>query len=278
MRLKYLGTSAAEGIPALFCSCTVCQRSRLAGGRNLRTRSQALIDRGKLLIDFPPDTYMHVLHHGLDLTKIHHCLLTHSHADHLYISDIATRQKWYAYFPKDEPFTLTFYATKSVCDKIQNELKPKMLESCHVCLQIVEPFKPFVVENYTVLPLEADHAPNTGPVIYAISDGTKRLLYGNDTGYFAENTWAYLERDKPRFDFVSLDCTGAIPGYRRGHMGIAVGMEVRERLLKIGCADERTIWCYHHFSHNGRATHDDLVPLATERGFLVSYDGMEIAI
>jgi len=64
MRIKYFGTAAAEGFPGLFCSCEACERARKAGGKNIRTRSQALIDRA-LLIDFTTDTYMHVLHGGL---------------------------------------------------------------------------------------------------------------------------------------------------------------------------------------------------------------------
>ena len=56
MIVKYLGTGAAEGIPAVFCHCNICKHARQKKGRNIRTRSQALID-GKLLIDFGPDTF-----------------------------------------------------------------------------------------------------------------------------------------------------------------------------------------------------------------------------
>lgn len=44
MKLQYLGTAAAEGWPALFCECDHCKRAKEAGGRNIRTRSQAVID------------------------------------------------------------------------------------------------------------------------------------------------------------------------------------------------------------------------------------------
>ena len=44
MKLKYLGTAAAEGVPALFCTCEVCRKSMELGGKNIRTRSQAIID------------------------------------------------------------------------------------------------------------------------------------------------------------------------------------------------------------------------------------------
>ena len=55
MKLKYYGTGAAEGIPAMFCSCDICEKSRAAAGRNIRTRSQAMVD-DRLLMDFGPDT------------------------------------------------------------------------------------------------------------------------------------------------------------------------------------------------------------------------------
>ena len=63
MKLQYFGTAAAEGWPSLFCGCDACRRAREAGGRNIRTRSQAMID-DKLLIDFPADTYLHMTYYG----------------------------------------------------------------------------------------------------------------------------------------------------------------------------------------------------------------------
>ena len=60
MKLKYLGTAAAEGIPGMFCNCRVCRNALEVRGKEIKTRSQALLD-DKLLIDFPPDTYLHIL-------------------------------------------------------------------------------------------------------------------------------------------------------------------------------------------------------------------------
>ena len=71
MKIRYLGTAAAEGWPALFCSCPICTHARIQGGKNLRTRTQAILD-GELLIDFPPDTYCHALQYGLELAKNPH--------------------------------------------------------------------------------------------------------------------------------------------------------------------------------------------------------------
>ena len=41
MKLTYLGTAAAEGIPALFCECEACRRARALGAAGIHTRSGA---------------------------------------------------------------------------------------------------------------------------------------------------------------------------------------------------------------------------------------------
>ena len=35
MKLKYLGTAAAEAIPAIFCSCATCIQARATGGKDV---------------------------------------------------------------------------------------------------------------------------------------------------------------------------------------------------------------------------------------------------
>ena len=60
MKIRYMGTAACERIPGMFCNCDVCQRAMSEGGRNIMTRSQALID-DRLLIDMSGETYMHFL-------------------------------------------------------------------------------------------------------------------------------------------------------------------------------------------------------------------------
>ena len=88
MKLHFYGTGASEGFPALFCQCENCARARKLGGKNIRTRASLGVDE-ELLIDFSQDTYSHCLYGGLDLTKIRHVLITHSHSDHFCPADIA---------------------------------------------------------------------------------------------------------------------------------------------------------------------------------------------
>jgi phosphoribosyl 1,2-cyclic phosphate phosphodiesterase len=280
MHLKYFGTAAAEGIPAMFCTCAVCEGARKLGGRNLRTRSQALVD-GRLLIDFPPDTYMHCLHGGLDLPPITACIITHAHEDHLYAEDLVYyRLPGYAHIGRaGVPHTapLHVYGTTKVMETLRERDKENAERQGILQLHEICAFQPFMAEDFALTALTANHAANTGPVIYCIARGGKTMLYGNDTGYFPEETWDYLAQERPRFDFVSLDCTGMAQGWRDGHMGLPANAEVRDRLTALGCADGQTKFCVHHFSHNGGLNHDQLVLEAARYGFLVSYDGMELA-
>ncbi|MGI6561072.1 MAG: MBL fold metallo-hydrolase [Clostridia bacterium] len=276
MKFQYLGTAAAEGWPGIFCQCEFCKKAIKAGGRNIRTRSQAIVD-DKLLIDFPPDTYMHVLYGGLDLASVKHCLLTHNHSDHLYPEDIGMRRTGFAHFTEEA--CLTFYGTEGVGVPVKKEMEDARLERDNrVAFQVITPFHPFTVEEYTVIPLRADHSASSDPVIYVIQKEDKTLLYANDTGYFPDVSWEYLEKNEIKFDFVSLDCTCGLLDCSRGHMGFSTCIEVKERLICTGCTKENTRFCLHHFSHNGKAIYDELVPLAEKEGFLVSYDGMIVRI
>ena len=113
MKFKYLGTAAAEGFPAVFCNCEYCNAARRKGGKNIRTRSQAVID-DDLLIDFPSDTYAHALYNGLNLGKIKHLLVTHSHMDHFVPQEFELRGICFAHdMPEKE---ITVYCNDTVKD------------------------------------------------------------------------------------------------------------------------------------------------------------------
>ena len=275
MKLKYYGTAAAEGIPAIFCDCDVCRHAREHRGKEIRTRSQAIVD-DRLLIDFPADTYMHVIDQGLNLNGIHSCIVTHNHCDHLYAEELENRREDFAHLK--DPSPLTFY-----CSPKSSENVRMIMERCHldqqkrILLEVIEPYRTYQIEGYAVTPLEANHDPQCDPYIYIISDGKKRMFYGNDTGVFPQKTWEYLEREKPVFDFVSLDCTGMIQkGWVDGHMSLDTDCRVRDRLVSLRCSHEKTVWCVQHFSHNGGATHAQIERAAAAQGFLTACDGMTV--
>ncbi len=275
MRLRYLGTAAYEGIPSLFCQCAVCRHARENGGRDLRTRQQALVN-DDLLLDFGPDTLAHTHRYGLDWDRIHDCLITHSHCDHFYPEDIGMCRPGFA---AGICTKLHYYAGQAGYDRLQQifarpedgDLFAPIADATQIPLKA-----PFPVGQYTVLAVPANHDPSTSPVIYAISDGQKRLLYAHDTGWPCEESLAALAALSP-FDLVSLDCcAGALTGWMDGHLGFDTCLRLADEMRRRGLATDATTFVVSHFSHNSRATHDDLIAMAAPHGIRVAYDGMEI--
>ncbi len=271
MKIKFLGTAAAEGIPALFCDCHICQNARKVGGKEIKTRSQAIID-DKILIDFPVDTYMHALYGGLDLISVRHCIVTHGHSDHLYEKDFWCRNEGIGNGSVDGT-VMDVYMTELTRQSVA-EFYDRNVDKSRVRYNTIKAFEKFYIDDYRIIPLKARHDVTTEPVLYIIERNDKTLLYANDTGYFLDETWEYLATYGRKFDMISLDCTGMLlPDHRHSHMGLSVNVEVVERLKQMGLCDEKSVIYVNHFSHNGEATHEELVVEAAKHGFGVSYDG-----
>lgn len=269
MKLTYYGTAASEGLPGAYCRCAVCQEARKRGGRNLRTRSQALVN-DVLLIDFPADTYSHMLYGGLPLPELSCCLITHAHSDHLYPKELGNFKKGFCH--GNTP--ITFYGS----DPTGELIAP--YESCeNVRFQKAEPFVSFEAAGHLVTPLPACHAPELQPLMYLIEKDGQTLLYAHDTGIFEETVWEFLKGR--HLDLVSLDCTHANTaeiGYNY-HMTLPMNCKVRDRLLEMGCADGKTVFYTNHFSHNGDdVLYEEFCSVAREKGFEVSYDGCTVMI
>ena len=276
MKLQYLGTGAAEGMPAIFCDCETCRTAKERGGRNIRTRSQSIID-DRLLIDFPSDTYYHFLTYNIPLSKIHSCLITHAHMDHLYAKEIHLRRRQYTHL--DDATPLTFYSDRAGCRKLAEFIEMKPLEDEARAVEIPL-YTPFEVEGYTVTALRAQHDPGSDPVVYLIEKDGRTLFYANDTGGFPEESAEYLSHLGRKIHLVSLDCTfGTKDTDDHGHMTLARCVKEKERMLAWGIADENTVFILNHFSHNGETMlHEELSEAAAKEGFIVAYNGMTIEV
>ena len=275
MKLKYLGTAAAEGYPAMFCNCENCRKAMEKGGKNIRSRSQAIVD-GDLLLDFPCDTYYHSLLGGINLHDIRHCLISHVHRDHLYPVDLIYFKPGFSHPAED--YMLYLYGSEDV-KKTLADVLPEAVKK-HLTVVTVNAFEPFKVGEYTVTALKAYHGTDN-PFIYVISKGDKTILYAHDTDIPKEETWEYMKANNLHFDLVSMDCTEG--GYEdlsyHGHMCLGRNVACRDRMLSEGLIDENTVAVLNHFSHNGiNSNYDEFVPLAAAKGFEVSFDGMEIDI
>lgn len=286
MKLLFMGTAAAEAIPALFCRCEVCRRARETGGREIRTRSGAMID-GTLKLDFGPDSYMHMVQNNIAYSEIHSILITHTHDDHLDLDDISRQLPPEAYLPDDEP-PITFYGNEELGKKVAHLLGKR------VHFRRMIPFEPVEIEGYTVTALEAVHyldrsdtSASLWPVtftdgvtygrreqalFYLIEKDGHAILYAHDTDEFTAEDMEFLATKK--LDLVSLDCTKGIDREADyiGHMGAETNLRMRERLIACGAADEHTVFVANHFSHNGYAPIPELEKAMP--GFVVSYDGL----
>ena len=273
MKLKYLGTAAAEGIPALFCHCPTCKQARRRGGRDLRTRSQALVD-GKILIDWNADNMYHSFAFGVDYAAVNTLLITHVHEDHFYPKEFVFRTPSFSHI--EDCNRLTVYGSEDIVKDTAAYVDTQPMPY-GINVQTVSAFVPFEAEGYRITPLTAQHGTDH-PYFYCIEKDGKALLYAHDTGLFPEEDYAYIAGSKIKFDLVSLDCTaGNMLKKYDSHMNLEQNDIVCERLRDIGAIDDHTKIVVNHFSHNAtNVLYDEMNTLAIKRGYTVSYDGLEI--
>ncbi len=275
MEIQYLGTAAAEGWPALFCDCDICRRARQVGGKELRTRTQAMVDR-RILMDFPPDTYTHALTYGLELGQVQHLLVTHSHMDHFFPVELIHRHE---HFGHNARGMLHVYGNaaveKAFYDAVNiDRFKVHPLDESVKFIRL-EPFQDFVAEGYHIIPLPADHDKRETCLIYIIEKDGKCLLYGHDTGLnLSPEAWDCIFSH--RYDLVSMDATMGKKQTECYHMGLPDDLELVRRLEEKGCVNESTVKVVSHFSHNGEMTHAQLEEFAGEHGMIAAYDGMRV--
>ncbi len=276
MKLTYLGTAAAEGWPAVFCNCEYCKKAKDRGGKNIRTRSQAIINN-ELLLDFPADTYSHALKNGLDLSAVKFCFVTHSHIDHFMPTDLFFRNDHVYAHNLSEP-AMTLYGNEAVMKRFDYYISRREDESKDLGVSTVtlKPFDTVTAGDYTVTALPANHAEGEDALVYLIRHDGKTLLYLHDTGIPSEDFFDFLEKNKVVCDLISFDCTYVALPSGGGHLGMDSCLLLRDRFEKIGVSTPDTVCVINHFSHNGMLIHDELEPEAASMMFLTAYDGMTV--
>lgn len=285
MKIAYLGTGAAEGVPAMYCQCEVCKEIRRRGEREFHTRSQVVID-GELGIDFPPDAYYHSLRFGTPLENIAYLLITHSHMDHFYAHDFILRGYKYA---KGISRPLQIFGNeevKKVFDECtRRELREEVGES--ISVRVVCPFEPFSFGKkgeYTAVALKAQHSKTETAYVYLVEKSGKRYLHLTDTGRLPQETLEFLERYLKKqgktVDLVTFDCTFLYytAGAVSRHMGLGDNAVMKEELLRRGVADENTRFVITHFSHNSSPFLETLEKAGREYGVVPAFDGLTLEV
>lgn len=275
MKIRYLGTGAAEGVPAMFCSCEYCTAIRAMGASEWRKRTQILID-GVLSVDFPPEAYGNCLNYGVNLSNLAAVLVTHSHMDHFYAHDFILHGYKYAYGAG----RLDIYGNAEVLKVFEEctrrELRADVGQT--VALHEVKAFEPVFFGKWRVTPLPARHS-SESPLTYCLEKDGKRILHLTDTGYPPEENFEFLQKagGKP-FDLITFDCTFLFGTGSDRHMTIEENEKIRTRLTRLGLADGNTRCVITHFSHNAEPTAEKLRRAEREYGVIAAYDGMTLEL
>ncbi len=281
MKIKILGTAAAEGWPAIFCECSSCKRARRLGGKNLRSRSSLLLGE-EYKVDLPPDAYLHLLKYNLHFSKLKYLFITHAHYDHYAPGDLLMRK--YLPFTRTQIPLLKIYGNELVkkwtfnIPKIMGEELEKSKHS--IQFQLVEPFKTFKAGEMEVLPLLAHHDSRQTCLNYLFSIPSWSFLQAFDTGWYPEETWKELRKSKKPLDLVIMDCTnGKInTGEKGGHLGVKMIIQMKKKLAAQGNLKTKCRFIATHFSHGGGLLHQELKKVLSSKGIEVAFDGMEISL
>ena len=271
MELLLLGTAAAEGWPAPFCSCEACEKGAKWGGPNIRTRSGALIDN-ELKIDFGPDTVMQMQRSGA-ICAVRTILFTHPHSDHF----VASELEWSA-----APFSLTPPPKGSIelCGNVDvlagihrafGKYNPERLPYVYREFKAGDHFTTIAGDEVWAMP--ADHCP--GASVLRIRRRGKTIFYGHDSGLYPQATLDQLSDGIP-LDIALLDCTNGGLDTNHHHMCASGVVKMVTELRQRKAIVDRTRVIATHFSHGGKWMHEELVRYFGPHRIEVAYDAMVV--
>jgi phosphoribosyl 1,2-cyclic phosphate phosphodiesterase len=211
MRVTFLGTGDAGGVPLYGCNCPACTRARAIRDFQRRPCS-ALVESGdsRILIDaglsdlaerFPPGSLSAIV-------------LTHFHPDHvqgLFHLRWGAGDRIPVYGPPD---------SEGCADLYKN----------HGLLQFrrLSKFEPVTLGKLTLTPLPLIHSKMTFG--YAIEDSAnQRFAYLTDTFGLPAQTEQFLREWRPRW--VAVDCTHPPQGDSpRNHNDVGLALAIAETL------------------------------------------------
>ncbi|MCH5161115.1 MAG: hypothetical protein J1G04_03705 [Clostridiales bacterium] len=276
MKLTFLGTSAAEGVPAVFCNCPTCTRAKEKGGKEIRTRSQILID-DDILFDFPMDTYMHMLRYKLDLSAISRVLITHAHMDHCYPQEFCMRGGPFAHELTREKIEI--FCNSSVKDMFLSDSSREMREEVgkNIDLRVLHPYDRVEAPDLTIIALPAQHTVSEECLVYYVERGNIGAVLLNDTGPLDRRVYERLKDMGAKVDIAVLDCTyGAVKHGNGRHMGLYDAAEQAEIMRSVGLFNDGAHIVVTHLSHNTDLDYDGMQTKAGALGITVAYDGYTV--
>lgn len=259
IKVTILGSGTSMGVPMIACDCQTCTSS---DSRDKRTRCSALIEvKGKrLLIDATPELRLQCL--ANNITDIDACLITHTHADHIFgLDDLRgftkAHQKpleiWSSSVHFDKLYSIFGYA--DLKHTAGNKSLPQLI------FRKFNTDTPFNVAGITVIPLELHHVMNDCVA--------KTTSIGFRFGNFAYCT------DLCRMDQQHIEALKGIDTLVLGvlrhkphiaHLNIEQAVNLSRQ---IGVSQT-------FFTHIGHNILHDRDQQNLPEGFFLSYDGLQI--
>ncbi len=254
MRIRFLGTGGAEGIPAINCQCDHCSRARAHGGKLVRKRSSILFSLPdyELLVDTPPDIRELLGVNGI--RSIDGIFVTHEHYDHA--SGLVEFAYWGA--------KIDLLVEKDLYKRLQQQGMTAGLEEVtfHLtCRQGVA----VRFDGFLMTPFAVRHTvPCFGLAVYV--EGRK-VVYAADSNAELTNYARCLVQDAdllivntPFFDQAGSD-----------HLNVLEALQLKEKLR----IKELILT---HINHHNRP-HDELEAYVSNvENVRVAYDGLEIQL
>lgn len=284
MKLQFLGTAAAEGVPSVFCRCATCEAARRHKGKDIRRRASVLIN-DELLIDMGPDLFNVGYENGISLGDIKWTLQTHPHDDHLDAGSFFSRNEG-TLVSGLQP--MIWYTNQSGVDRMDvlTGSKPGTFLSEEnqrrhaMTISLIEPWEAFSFGHYNVQSVAANHDDRAKAMLFAIEDTTSggRVFYGTDTGPLPDNTWERLAALGWSFDVFVLDHTIGTGPRNQRHLNAEQFLEEVAHARSLRLLSDRTRVIAHHFAHHSNPPHDEFVAIAAKSGYEPAWDGLVVDV
>ncbi|MEW6231336.1 MAG: MBL fold metallo-hydrolase [Chloroflexota bacterium] len=255
MRIRFLGTGAAEGVPAINCDCDHCTRARREGGKLARERSAVLFSLPgyELLVDAPPNI-LDLLARN-QVTRLDGIFLTHHHYDH------SAGLEEFIYWRKD----LDLQAEPKIYSHITNEEWAGRLGE--VAFHI--PSRPGLAiyfDGFFTVPFGVHHSVPCFGLAFHVNG--QKIVYTSDGDSRVSN---YARRLILGADLLMVNTPFFANGPAAAHLDVGEAIALKER---VGA----TRMILTHINHLNRP-HDQLEQYLRQfPGVTVAYDGLEIEL
>ena len=254
MKIHFLGTGAAEGIPAIGCDCAHCTRARNEGGKLARERNAILFSLPdyELLVDCAPD--IRSLINKYQITKLDGILATRSRYDH--IGGIKEFEWW--------PGQLDFLAEDTLFETIKREHWTEMLDAVMFHIPYYSGTSLYF-DGFSIIPFAARRQ---RPIFgISVKEGETRVVYTSDTPARLTN---YARRVMQNCDLLIVN-TPTFDTVLENHINVLEAIELKEQ---VGA--RQMVLTY--ISHENKP-HDELEEFVRQfSGVTVAYDGMGLEV